>query len=99
MAYLICYDISSNSLRAKMGRKIIEFGLDRINKSLYLGAITEGRTATDIPTPFSMHASQEKDVETRTRVSTHQNLAINPVFPARPPNSYRPRGFPCHSKE
>ena len=46
MAYLICYDISSNSLRAKMGRKIIEFGLDRINKSVYLGTITESSLTT-----------------------------------------------------
>ena len=41
MPVLICYDISQNSLRAKMGKKIIEFGLDRINKSVYLGSIAE----------------------------------------------------------
>ena len=37
--HLICYDISNNTLRAKMAKKIIEFGLDRINKSVYLGPI------------------------------------------------------------
>lgn len=41
MPHLICYDITGNTLRAKMGRKILEFGLDRINKSVYLGSITE----------------------------------------------------------
>lgn len=41
MPHLICYDISGNSLRTKIGRKIIEYGLDRINKSVYLGNITE----------------------------------------------------------
>lgn len=41
MPHLICYDITSDSLRTKMGRKILEFGLDRINKSVYLGSISE----------------------------------------------------------
>lgn len=41
MATLICYDISSNSLRARMGKKIIAGGLDRINKSVYLGTVNE----------------------------------------------------------
>lgn len=39
--YLICYDISKNTLRTKIGKKIIESGLDRINKSVYLGTISE----------------------------------------------------------
>jgi len=39
MAQLICYDISKNTLRTRMGKKIIEHGLDRINKSVYLGTI------------------------------------------------------------
>lgn len=41
MAHLICYDISLDGLRTKMGRKILEYGLDRINKSVYLGTISE----------------------------------------------------------
>jgi len=41
MAHLICYDISNNSLRSKIGKKIIAHGLDRINKSVYLGTITD----------------------------------------------------------
>ena len=41
MPHLICYDISNNSLRAKLGRKIVDSGLDRINKSVYLGSISE----------------------------------------------------------
>jgi CRISPR-associated endonuclease Cas2 len=39
MPTLICYDISNNSLRTRIGRKILEYGLDRINKSVYLGPI------------------------------------------------------------
>jgi CRISPR-associated endonuclease Cas2 len=41
MAHLICYDISKNSLRARLGKKILESGLDRINKSVYLGTIPD----------------------------------------------------------
>lgn len=39
MPTLICYDIESNALRAKIGQKILEFGLDRINLSVYLGTL------------------------------------------------------------
>jgi CRISPR-associated protein Cas2 len=41
MPLLICYDITSNSLRAKLARKIIEHGLDRVNKSVYLGTLSD----------------------------------------------------------
>ena len=41
MPHLICYDITNDTLRTKMGKKILEYGLDRINKSVYLGSITE----------------------------------------------------------
>ena len=41
MPHLICYDITNNTLRAKLGRTILDYGLDRINKSVYLGSISE----------------------------------------------------------
>ena len=41
MPHLICYDITKDSLRTKVGKKIIEYGLDRINKSVYLGTLKE----------------------------------------------------------
>lgn len=41
MPHLICYDITDNTLRAKLSRTIIGYGLDRINKSVYLGSIKE----------------------------------------------------------
>ena len=41
MPHLICYDITATPLRTKLGKKITEAGLDRINKSVYLGTITE----------------------------------------------------------
>jgi CRISPR-associated protein Cas2 len=39
MPHLICYDITADGLRAKLSKKINESGLDRINKSVYLGTI------------------------------------------------------------
>lgn len=46
---LVCYDIESNTLRTRIGRKILEAGLDRINLSVYLGEIKDGelRRLTD----------------------------------------------------
>ena len=37
MPYLICYDISDNSLRRQISDKLLENGLDRINRSVFLG--------------------------------------------------------------
>lgn len=44
--HLICYDISKNNLRTRLGNKILEYGLDRINLSVYLGAINESSLTT-----------------------------------------------------
>ena len=41
MPHLICYDITNNSLRTKISNKLIEYGLDRINLSVYLGTINK----------------------------------------------------------
>lgn len=41
MPHLICYDISNDSLRTQMGKKIIAIGMDRINKSVYLGRVKD----------------------------------------------------------
>jgi len=38
---LLCYDIESNALRGKLSHKILEFGLDRINRSVYLGDLKD----------------------------------------------------------
>ena len=38
---LVCYDIGANTLRARVGRRLLEAGLERINRSVYLGAIKE----------------------------------------------------------
>jgi len=38
---LICYDISANNLRAKISRKLLEAGLDRINRSVFLGQLKD----------------------------------------------------------
>lgn len=38
--YLIAYDIQSDRLRNKIGKKILEFGINRIQYSVYLGSIT-----------------------------------------------------------
>lgn len=41
MPHLICYDITRNSLRQKISNKLIEYGLDRINLSVFLGTISK----------------------------------------------------------
>lgn len=41
MPHLICYDISKNNLRNKIANAILNTGLDRINKSVYLGTISK----------------------------------------------------------
>lgn len=38
---LICYDISANNLRAKICRKLLETGLERINRSVFLGQLKD----------------------------------------------------------
>jgi len=38
---LICYDISANGLRTKISRRILEAGLERVNRSVYLGEIKD----------------------------------------------------------
>jgi CRISPR-associated protein Cas2 len=43
MPHFICYDIHNNALRTKMSKRILAAGLDRINKSVYLGTI--GKTS------------------------------------------------------
>lgn len=39
--YLVCYDISQNTLRNKIAQKLLREGFDRINKSVYLSSIDE----------------------------------------------------------
>ena len=41
MNYLVSYDISKDSLRTRVGDRLIADGLDRIQKSVYLGVINE----------------------------------------------------------
>ncbi len=45
MPTLICYDVESNTLRTRLSKKILEYGLERINRSVYLGAPTERELA------------------------------------------------------
>ena len=70
MPTLICYDISATPLRTKLGKKIVESGLDRINKSVYLGTISE-----------SSLTSLEKELATllQTRGEPEDSLIVLPV--------------------
>lgn len=70
MLHLICYDITSNSLRANFARKIIACGLDRINKSVYLGMIKE--------TPMQ-NLEAELSKLLRVRGQPQDSLIIMPV--------------------
>jgi len=45
MPTLICYDIQSNALRAALSQKILHYGLERINLSVYLGTLKESDLA------------------------------------------------------
>jgi CRISPR-associated endonuclease Cas2 len=38
---LVCYDIGANALRARIGRRLLEAGMERINRSVYLGQIKD----------------------------------------------------------
>lgn len=60
MPHLICYDITKNSLRSKMAKRIIEYGLDRINKSVYLGSIATQDLA-DLEQRLSDYMNKEGD--------------------------------------
>lgn len=41
MPTLICYDIGANALRARIARKLLETGLERINRSVFLGDVKD----------------------------------------------------------
>jgi CRISPR-associated protein Cas2 len=60
MAHLICYDITQNSLRTRIGKKIIEYGLDRINKSVYLGTVSKS-SLTQLENWLSQEISAKGD--------------------------------------
>ncbi len=46
MPYLISYDISHNYQRQKIAEKLIESGLDRIQRSVYMGSVDPERMKT-----------------------------------------------------
>ena len=68
---LICYDIESNSLRSKISRKILQVGLARINKSVYLGEITDS----------NFHKLCGWLRQTMSAAGPHDSLIILPVTP------------------
>lgn len=42
MLYLACYDIDNNKLRLKVGNTLLAFGLERLQKSVFVGSLAEG---------------------------------------------------------
>ncbi|MFK8009782.1 MAG: CRISPR-associated endonuclease Cas2 [Saprospiraceae bacterium] len=60
MPHLICYDITNNSLRTRMSKKIIAKGFDRINKSVYLGLGTQP-TIQSLERELSMMIQKKND--------------------------------------
>ena len=40
MIYLICYDITNNKTRDKIARKLLSFGLYRMQYSVFIGLLT-----------------------------------------------------------
>lgn len=43
MVYLICYDIESDRIRQRIGNKLIDWGLERIQYSVFIGEWSETR--------------------------------------------------------
>lgn len=43
MPVLICYDIALNSLRTRVSQCLLKAGLERINRSVFLGPLTSSR--------------------------------------------------------
>lgn len=72
-SYLICYDIQDNYLRTKIGNKIKEYGLDRINKSVFLGTIHE-RSLKELET-WLQQTMQDKNAD-------DDSLIVLPLTPA-----------------
>lgn len=70
MPHLICYDITNNSLRTKLGKKILAGGLDRINKSVYLGTVSDSSLKS---LEGELAALMQQDAE------PHDSLIILPV--------------------
>jgi len=38
---LVCYDISANALRTRISKRLLEAGLERINRSVFLGELND----------------------------------------------------------
>ena len=45
MIYLVCYDLENNRLRAALAAKLQDWGLERIQKSVFVGTLTEAHQA------------------------------------------------------
>lgn len=70
MPHLICYDITGDTLRTKLSKKILTKGLDRINKSVYLGTI-----ATSSLTSLALELEQLM----KTKAEPQDSLIIIPL--------------------
>lgn len=75
--HLICYDIKKNNLRTRLGNKILEYGLDRINLSVYLGAINE-RSLTTLENWIQQELAAKGDPDDSVIVLPHdvQHLRV-----------------------
>lgn len=70
MPHLICYDITGDSLRTKLGKKILSKGLDRINKSVYLGTLADSSLTNLV---------LELEQLMKTRADPQDSLIIIPI--------------------
>jgi CRISPR-associated protein Cas2 len=41
MLFIVCYDIENDNLRTKVAKKLLSFGLERIQFSVFFGPLTE----------------------------------------------------------
>jgi len=83
MPYLISYDISHNYQRQKIAEKLIESGLDRIQRSVYMGSVDSERMKVLVDwlqermrTVQQISAADSAEKPKKTRTGLRLNLDI-----------------------
>ena len=74
MPQLICYDIEHNGLRTKLAQLILDYGLERINFSVYLGSL-DSSSLTELETKLQALIQQ--------RGQDRDSLIVLPVTAAQ----------------
>jgi len=68
--YLVSYDITKDSLRTRVGDRLIADGLDRIQKSVYLGVMSE-EVKVELVTWIFLEIQKKGDLNKDTLIIFH----------------------------